>query len=153
MLPDEVFGLPLHPLVVHAAVVFVPIAALGTLVLTIVPRWRSTYGWLVVIISGLAMVTVPLATRTGRRLTELREFGGPVLERIQEHETMGDRIIWAVAPMFVLNLAVVLLLRTGRPAREVTVVAVLASLAAVVSVVLVVLTGHLGSLAVWNPTG
>lgn len=153
MLPDEVFGLPLHPLVVHAAVVLVPLAALGTLLITVVPRWRSTYGWLVVITSGVSTVVVPLATATGRRLTELREFGGPVLERIQEHEAMGDRVIWAVAPMFVLNLAAMLLLRSRRPARDVTITSVLASVAAVASLVLVVLTGHLGSLAVWNPTG
>lgn len=153
MLPDDVFGLPLHPLIVHAAVVLVPLAAVGTLLITVVPRWRRTYGWLVVIASGAALVTVPLATRTGRRLTELREFGGPVLERIQEHEIMGDRIIWAVAPMFVLNVAVVMLLRAGRPSRDVTVTAMLATVAAAVSVVLVVLTGHLGSTAVWNPTG
>lgn len=153
MLPDDVFGLPLHPLIVHAAVVLVPLAAVGTLLITVVPRWRRTYGWLVVVASGAALVTVPLATRTGRRLTELREFGGPVLERIQEHEIMGDRIIWAVAPMFVLNVAVVMLLRAGRPSRDVTVAAILATVAATVSVVLVVLTGHLGSTAVWNPTG
>lgn len=153
MLPDDVLGLPLHPLIVHAAVVLVPLAAVGTLLITVVPRWRRTYGWLVVIASGAALVTVPLATRTGRRLTELREFGGPVLERIQEHEIMGDRIIWAVAPMFVLNVAVVMLLRAGRPSRDVTVTAMLATVAAAVSVVLVVLTGHLGSTAVWNPTG
>ncbi len=153
MLPDDVLGLPLHPLIVHAAVVLVPLAAVGTLLITVVPRWRRTYGWLVVIASGAALVTVPLATRTGRRLTELREFGGPVLERIQEHEIMGDRIIWAVAPMFVLNVAVVMLLRAGRPSRDVTVIAMLATVAAAVSVVLVVLTGHLGSTAVWNPTG
>lgn len=153
MLPDDVLGLPLHPLIVHAAVVLVPLAAVGTLLITVVPRWRRTYGWLVVVASGAALVTVPLATRTGRRLTELREFGGPVLERIQEHEIMGDRIIWAVAPMFVLNVAVVMLLRAGRPSRDVTVTAMLATVAAAVSVVLVVLTGHLGSTAVWNPTG
>jgi hypothetical protein len=153
VLPDEVVGIPLHPLIVHAAVVLVPLAALGTLLITVVPRWRSAYGWLVVATSGVAVVTVPLATRTGRRLTELREFGGPVLERIQQHEAMGDRVIWAVVPMFLLNLVAILALRAGRPARHVTVVAALASVAAVAAVVLVVLTGHLGSMAVWNPTG
>lgn len=153
MLPDEFFGLPLHPLIVHAAVVLVPLAALGTLLITVVPRWRSTYGWLVVIASGAALATVPLATRTGRRLTELREYGGPVLERIQEHEVMGDRVIWAVAPMFLFNLVSMVLVRAGRPPRDVTVAAALATVSGAVAVVLVVLTGHLGSTAVWNPTG
>jgi uncharacterized membrane protein len=153
VLPDEVFGIPLHPLVVHAAVVFVPLAALATVVFAAVPRWRRTYGWLVVATSAIALITVPLATQTGKRLLEMREFGGPVLEKVLEHEEMGDRVIWAVAPMFLLNLGAMLLLRAGRPSRDVTIVAVLAVVAAVASLVLVVLTGHLGSMAVWNPTG
>jgi uncharacterized membrane protein len=151
--PDEILGIPLHPLVVHAAVVFVPLAVLGTLVFAAMPRWRRAYGWLVVAASLVALICVPLATRTGRRLRDSLELGGPVLEKVQEHEQMGDRVIWAVAPMFVLNLAAMLMVRAGRSSREVTVVALLAAVAALVAGVLVVLTGHLGSQAVWNPTG
>lgn len=153
MLPDEVFGIPLHPLVVHAAVVFVPLAALATVIFAVVPRWRRTYGWLVVATSAVAVITVPLATQSGKRLLEMREFGGPVLEKILEHEQMGDRLIWAAAPMFLLNLVAMLLLRAGRPTRDVTIVSAFAVLAALIALVLVVLTGHLGSMAVWNPTG
>lgn len=36
----EFFGLPLHPLVVHAAVVFVPLAALLVMVFAVFPRHR-----------------------------------------------------------------------------------------------------------------
>jgi uncharacterized membrane protein len=103
--------------------------------------------------SFVALVTVPLATRSGKRLRDALELGGPVLEKVQEHQQMGDRLIWAVAPMFVLNLAAMLMVRAGRPTREVTIVGLLAALAALVAAVLVVLTGHLGSQAVWNPVG
>ena len=152
-MPDEILGIPLHPLVVHATVVFVPLAVLATLVFAVMPRWRRGYGWLIVAVSLVALVLVPLTTRSGKRLRDGLELGGPVLEKIQEHEQMGDRVIWAVAPMFVFNLAAMLMVRAGRPAREVTVVAVLGSVAALVALVLVVLTGHLGSQAVWNPAG
>lgn len=152
-MPDEILGIPLHPLIVHAAVVFVPLAVLGTLVFAAVPRWRRGYGWLVVAFSLVALATVPLATRSGRRLRDTLELGGPVLEKVQEHQQMGDRLIWAVAPMFVFNVAAMLMVRAGRPAREVTIVGLLASIAALVAGVLVVLTGHLGSQAVWNPAG
>lgn len=152
-MPDEILGIPLHPLVVHATVVFVPLAVLGTLVFAAVPRWRRVYGWLIVAVSLVALVTVPLATQTGKRLRDQLELGGPVLEKIQEHEQMGDRVIFAVAPMFVLNLVAMLMVRAGRSTREVTLVAVLSSVAALVALVLVVLTGHLGSEAVWNPAG
>ena len=152
-MPDDILGIPLHPLVVHATVVLVPLASLGTLVFTIIPRWRRLYGWLIVAVSLVALVLVPLTTRTGRRLRDGLELGGPVLEKIQEHEQMGDRVIWAVAPMFVLNVVAMLMVRAGRSAREVTVVAVVSSIAALAALVLVVLTGHLGSEAVWNPAG
>ncbi|HEX6234403.1 MAG TPA: DUF2231 domain-containing protein [Jiangellaceae bacterium] len=152
-MPDEILGIPLHPLVVHATVVFVPLAVLGTLVFAAVPRWRRGYGWLVSAVSFVALVTVPLATRSGKRLRDSLELGGPVLEKIQEHEQMGDRVIWAVAPMFAFNLAAMLMIRARRSSAEVTVVAVLASVAAIAAGVLVVITGHLGSQAVWNPGG
>ncbi len=35
---DTVFGLPTHPLIVHAVVVFVPLTALAAIALTVVPR-------------------------------------------------------------------------------------------------------------------
>lgn len=39
----ELFGLPAHPLVVHAAVVLLPLAAVATLVCAAVPRARRSY--------------------------------------------------------------------------------------------------------------
>lgn len=38
------FGLPLHPLVVHAAVVLLPLAALGAIVIAVSERARKRYG-------------------------------------------------------------------------------------------------------------
>lgn len=150
-MPEEIFDLPLHPLVVHAAVVFVPLAAFATLLVAVLPRWRLPCGWVSVFFSAAAAAVVPLATWSGRRLLEAREFGGEVLEKLTEHEQMGDRLIWAVAPLFVLNLATMVAMQAGRPSWQVNTLAVLALVPAVVAVVLVVLTGHLGSLAVWNP--
>ncbi len=152
-MPDTVFGVPLHPLVNHAVIVLVPLAVLGTLVITAVPRWRTAYGWLVVALSAVAFVSVPVATRSGRNLEASLELGGPALEKVQDHQTMGDRVIWAVGAMFVLDLVVMLMHRSGRPAGQTTLVGVLASIAGLVALVLVVLTGHLGAAAVWNPAG
>ena len=42
----EFFGLPLHPLVVHGAVVLVPLAALGTVAVVLSGWVRQRYGWL-----------------------------------------------------------------------------------------------------------
>jgi uncharacterized membrane protein len=151
--PDEIVGIPLHPLLVHAVVVFVPLAALGTIAVALIPRWRKPYGPLVAAASGLSLILVPLTTRAGNKLADSLQLGGPVLEKVEEHQVMGERVIWAVLPMFVLNLAMLVMARAGRPAREVTTVAWLATIAAVVATVLIVLTGHLGSQAVWDPAG
>lgn len=152
-MPDTVFGVPLHPLVNHAVVVLVPLAVLGTLIVTVVPRWRTAYGWLVLALTGVAFASVPVATRSGRNLEASLELGGPALEKVQDHQVMGDRVIWAVGTMLVLDLALMLMHRAGRPAGQTTIIGVLASIAGLVALVLVVLTGHLGAAAVWNPAG
>ena len=41
----EFHGIPLHPLVVHAAVVFTPLAALSALGFALVERWRGYLRW------------------------------------------------------------------------------------------------------------
>ena len=153
MLPDTIYGVPLHPLVNHAVVVLVPLAVLGTLVIAAVPRWRTAYGWLVVALAAVAFASVPVATRSGRDLQESLGLGGPALEKVQEHQQMGDRLIWAVGAMLVLDLALMLMHRAGRPSGQTTIVAVLASIAGLAALVIVVLTGHLGASAVWNPAG
>ena len=45
---DSVFGLPLHPLAVHAVVVLVPLAALGAVVMVVSRRLARRYGGLIV---------------------------------------------------------------------------------------------------------
>lgn len=152
-MPDEIAGIPLHPLLVHAVVVFIPLAALGSIAVALFPRWRKPYGPLVLAVSAVALILVPFTTDSGENLRDSLQLGGPVLEKVEEHQAMGERIIWAVVPMFVLHLAMLLMTRAGRPSREVTIVAWLATIAAVAATVLVVLTGHLGSQAVWDPAG
>jgi uncharacterized membrane protein len=151
--PETVLGIPLHPLVVHVVVVLVPLAALGTILITFVPRWRGVYGWLVVALSAVSFGAVPIATRAGRNLEDSLGLGGQVAEKVNDHQQMGERVIWGVGAMFVLVLVLMLAHRSGRPSRQTSMIAVLASIAAVTALVLVLLTGHLGSEAVWNPTG
>lgn len=152
-MPDTVFGLPLHPLVVHAVVVLVPLASLGAVALALVPRWRTTYGWLVLAAATISLGAVPVATRSGNRFAASLQLGGPVAEKVAEHKELGERVIWAVVPLW-LGLAVGLLLRRRRAAAGVeTAAMVVAALAGVAATILVALAGHAGSSAVWNPTG
>lgn len=53
-----IFGLPAHPLVVHATVVMVPLAAAAVLLHTFVPRARPRLGLVTLLASALAVVLV-----------------------------------------------------------------------------------------------
>ena len=150
-MPDDVFGVPLHPLVVHAVVVLVPLASLGAVAVALVPRWRRPYGWLVLAITTVAFATVPVATRTGGDLEASLELGGPVAEKVAEHQEWGERVIWGVGGLWVALLAL-LLLNRGDRRGGVALVPALTIAAAAVATGLVVVTGHRGAQAVWNPT-
>ena len=51
---EEIGGLPLHPLVLHAAVVFVPLQVLLALGYALLPALRRATLWAVVAVSVLA---------------------------------------------------------------------------------------------------
>ena len=64
---EVIHGLPVHALVLHVAVVFVPLLALGAIVYAVVPGWRPRIGWAVAILAVIALLaaTVP-AMRASR---------------------------------------------------------------------------------------
>ena len=67
----EINGVPLHPLVVHAVVVFVPLAALGALAMA-VPKWRWLARWPTLLVTLGATAATYVATLTGEDLEEDR---------------------------------------------------------------------------------
>lgn len=156
MIPETVFGLPAHILIVHGVVVLVPLAALGLVAVAAVPRWRERYGVLVAALAVVAAGNTFAAAMSGSvfqdNLVE-QGVGGPVLEKIQEHAALGDQLRWYVLALAIAAVALVVLARRG-VARNVLAVVVLVSLVASgASIVQVVRTGHAGSTAVWNPLG
>ena len=67
---DEIAGLPIHPLVVHAVVVLVPLAALGLIVMGSSGARSKRYSPLVVFVGFVAMVSAFIAEWTGQELRE-----------------------------------------------------------------------------------
>jgi hypothetical protein len=67
---SELFGLPAHPLIVHAAVVLLPLAAVATLVLAIIPRARRIYAPIVLGLAVVAALFVNLAEGSGESLED-----------------------------------------------------------------------------------
>ncbi len=157
---DLINGIPVHPLVVHAVVVLLPLAIVGTIAISVVPRWRTRYGPLVVVVALVATVLVPVATSSGEALE--KRVGDP-----GRHAQLGDQLIWFAVPLLVLVTALVLLQRardrsgrdTDSPTRSsrrtpghglILGVAVLSVVAAAASGVQVYRVGDSGAKAVWS---
>ena len=148
----EINGLPLHPLVVHAAVVLTPIAALVAIAY-VVPAWRDRCRWPLLVATVLAVGAVVAAYLTGTHFRSVNDFMNqpPLAEQIDKHQSYAQQLLWAMSGfgvIVVLNVAM-----HARAARWLrTLLAVLLVADAVAVLVLVFLTGEAGARAVWNHT-
>ena len=149
--------MPLHPLVIHAVVVFAPLAALGALAMA-VPKWRWLARWPTLLVTLGATAATYVATLTGQDLEEERGLESPLLKT---HEEWGERLMiamWIFAAVVIVSfwlLPHVTRLSGGRDksspvAALATPVSVLLVLSAVAVLMLVVLTGDAGAKAVWK---
>lgn len=144
---ESVLGLPVHPLVVHAVVVLVPLVAVGAVLMACSSRFSRRFGVLVVVLGGVALVATMLAKLSGEDLSE--RLGTP-----QPHAQLADPMPVIVAVLVLLALALWLLDR-GRPTNRrrpviVVVIAVALVIAAVVATYWTVRVGHTGAEAVWS---
>lgn len=170
-MPTFLSGLPLHPLVVHAVVVLVPVAVLGAITIALWPAARQRWGVPVAVVTALAALSVPVATSTGEGL----EHNMPRTPAMSVHTELGDQLLVFVAPLLVVVVALVVLQRwpsragahaagaraegpggMTAPARRpppralTAVVCVLTVALAVVSAVQIVRIGDSGARAAWG---
>ena len=140
---DTIIGLPIHPLIVHAVVVLLPLGALGIIAIALRPAWRLKYGWLVLAITVVATAAVPVAKLSGQ------QFAKRIGLTPQPHARLGAQLIWFALPLLVLAVALVLGDRRWSR-RAVSIVAALSVVAAVATTVQVVRIGHSGAKAAWG---
>jgi hypothetical protein len=157
-MPEFVNGLPLHVLVIHAVVVFVPLGALGTAVIAFWPAARRRIGWVVAGLVALGTALTPIASQSG----ELLQNRLPENPLIQAHAELGDQLIFFVAPQLLAVLGLMIAhtaqqsaerAESGNPARVKVVVIGIAVLAVGLSAaasVHVFRVGEAGSRAVWE---
>lgn len=169
---DLIRGVPVHPLVIHAVVVLIPLGIVGTLAIAAVPAWRVRYGWLVVAILAAGTASIPVATRSGAALQKRVGLPDP------HHAALGRTLIYFAVPLLLLVLAMVVLAhrpellgarddraggadggssraadphaRTRGAALVPLVIAVLASVIALASLVQVYRIGDSGARQVWE---
>lgn len=148
---EEVFGLPLHPLAVHAAIVLVPLLVIVALAYALVPRWRSSVGWAAVGLAVAAPLSALVSRQSGNALAG-KLYGGTVEGDLATHQTYGTTTMWVSIALGVLTLALVWFQRTASTPRWLTItLTALVVIAAGVAVVYVILTGDLGSRIHWEP--
>lgn len=154
-MPESVLGLPLHPLVVHAVVVLVPLTALLTIVVAVSPDRRARLGWLSWLLASAALVSTYVARASGKVLEGLL-YPSVLPPRVSEHKDLGLNTIWFVLALWLAVTALLLIDYDRRRNRGVsssilpTVVAVLAILVAMVTTGQVLLTGWSGTQSRWS---
>lgn len=155
---DEFMGIPAHALLVHAAVVFVPLLVLAGVVYAVVPRLRSRIGWAVVLLAVVGPVAALLAKLSGEELQEVlvaKNYPPQVLDQVAEHQDYGDLTFWSSLGLGVFTGLLVLVTSGHSRLRRLPAV-VRAGLAgvvvafAVLTAIYVYRTGDTGARAVWT---
>lgn len=150
-----VFGLPLHPLIVHLAVVLLSVTGVAVLVSLALPRFRAWLGWGLGVLGAATAVTAYVTKEAGEDL-----LGDPAaaVGDLATHTHWGGWtgiigmvfggvtvLLWVVtSPTLRTRLPVI-----DRPVLRVVVGVVATGLAAA-TVVLTVLAGHSGATSVWG---
>ena len=154
-MPSTIFGLPIHPLLVHATVVFVPLAVVLVIGAVLVPWFRAWAGPVPAGVSLVALVLTPLSTATGENL----EHQLPHSALTEAHARLGDQLLPFTIALFVFAAAFWWLTR-GRdgtksrwPNALVVGVGALAVVTAVGTGVEVARIGHSGAEAAWSGVG
>ena len=158
---ESLFGLPAHPLLVHAAVVLVPLAALGTIAIAVWGAARRRIGWIVVVFGFAAFAFALLAQSSGEPLEEQVDE----TELVEEHAEAGESMPWLALPIPIFAAGVMVLDRkrirdeaagAAQPAwmgPAVIVVSAAAVLASLVGTVKIAQVGHSGAKATWEDVG
>ena len=146
----EINGLPLHPLVVHAAVVFTPLACLAAL-LYLVPSLRDRLRWPLVVLALLSVVLIWVAYLAGADLREDRFAAatGEFAKQLDEHEDFAGILRWVVTGFGLVSLVAAWV--HGRQGAVRMLLMVLLAAGAIATLVYVFLTGEAGSRAVYPP--
>jgi uncharacterized membrane protein len=150
---EEFLGLPLHPLAVHAAVVFVPLLAVAALAYALVPRFRAKVGWLAALLAVIAPISAVVARMSGLGFQE--RSGLQLQGDLATHENYGTITMWVTIALGVVTLALIWSRRSGGGESRgwswlSIALTVLVVAGAVAAAVYVALAGDLGSRMVWE---
>jgi cytochrome b involved in lipid metabolism len=148
-----VTGLPVHTLVVHFAVVMLPLAGIALVAVILVPRWRGAFIW-------AAMVGLVIGTGAAFISMESGQALAAVIGVPQKHSRWGDVLPWVGLLLLATALLWLWIVRRAPKQDPVPRISMGSGLQLVVSIVAILLTGiatvmtivvgHTGAEAVWS---
>ena len=146
---DSINGVPIHALIVHVAIVLIPLSAIGAILIAARPKALRLFGAATVIGAAVGAVATVTSKTSGQNLSQ--RVGWP-----QEHVDYGN-IFPIAAVAFLLLLVVFWLIARGVPLNRnrplwLKVFGAALILAAIGITYLTVLTGFSGASATWIKT-
>ena len=103
-----IMGIPAHPLLIHAAVVFIPLLIVGAIVYAAWPPFHGRITWAVLALAIIAPFSALFAKISGQNLRQQfidQKISAAILAKIDVHNAYGNKTFW-----FTLALGVVTLL-------------------------------------------
>ncbi len=140
-------GLPLHPLLVHGAVVLVPLVAIGALVMSYLPSFSRRHGKIILGLAVVAQVAVFLAKISGEAFEEILN------KNVEMHAELGEIAPLVTIPMIILIYFRWRMDRSGSTFGSVAIrrlTSIALAVASLASLVVIFLVGHSGAASVWG---
>jgi uncharacterized membrane protein len=140
---ESVLGLPLHPLVVHAVVVLVPLVATGMVVAVVSPVWAERLRMVLAALSMVAAAAAVAARSSGQALLSRVPSSPEVARHVELSDSLALFLIGAAGLVVGWAWAG----SRGRPTRA---LGLAAAAGALVAAGWTVLAGHSGAESVWG---
>jgi cytochrome b involved in lipid metabolism len=142
LIPEFVFGIPAHPLIIHAVVVLLPLSAIGMIAMVLIPPFRGKVqkyfvAGTLIIATGNAF----LAMQSGQTLNMTKSVS-------EYHQEWGTRTFYAALGLTALS-ALWLWLDTKPKSIFKTITGILVVIVSLAAITAAVLAGHSGAESVW----
>lgn len=139
---DLILGLPLHPLIDHVVVIFLPVFSMALIASFFFTNIRKKYGLLIQAGLGISAVSAFVAKQSGEALS--MRIGTPI-----QHANLGSNLVLISFALFATSVVWFYLQRNSNSSltKASGIVSVLLAIAALVFTVLV---GHTGAKATWD---
>ncbi len=106
---NTILGIPAHPLLIHAAVIFIPLLIVGAIVYAAWPPFHSRITWAVLALAIIAPFSALFAKLSGQdlrnHLTANHLVSPPVMVKIIQHNAYGNDTFWWTLALGIVTLA------------------------------------------------